>query len=186
MSVFFVGVNFYSTLTNIFLFLFLLMLSGSIYGIVFSAVLYIKNFRAVNKKISRELSEKRFKLFLFFGFLCILFFYFSWLFLYFGILIVLISLLYSFAKGLEDCSMIKEISGKNLREGDWLAEDVKIGTRTIKANWEGLGIKEIKLLSKKNRVKIKEGMPFVPAFLIAFLLYVFLGDFIIRFVFGLI
>ena len=37
------------------------------------------------------------------------------------------------AKGLEDVSMIKTISWKDLREGDWLAQDVVVGNKIIKA-----------------------------------------------------
>ena len=67
----------------------------------------------------------------------------------------------------------------------WLAEDVKVGRKTIRADWEGISLENIKLLKKagKSKVRIKQGIPFVPAFLIAFILYYF-RDYLIGFIFG--
>jgi len=103
-----------------------------------------------------------------------LFGFLDFMFLIFGILIFLLPVLYVFAKGLESVSMIREISGKELREGDWLVDDVKVKGKVIKADWDGLSLDDIELLKSKKKVKIKDGLPFVPAFLIAFLGYVFL------------
>ena len=69
------------------------------------------------------------------------------------------------------------VSPAVLTEGDWLAEDVRISKRTIKANFEGLSKKEISFLMKhKKSVKVKYGLPFVPVFLIAFLAELFIGN----------
>ena len=69
--------------------------------------------------------------------------------------------------------MTREMKTKDLREGDWLAGDVKLAkNKTIKYSWEGLSGKEIAILKKyKKKVKIKYGLPFAPAFLIAHILY---------------
>ena len=73
--------------------------------------------------------------------------------------------------------MIREINAKKLREGDWLVDDIKLKAKTIKYNWEGLTKNDLVLLHKLNKkVKIKEGLPFVPAFLIAFIGYYFLRE----------
>ena len=82
---------------------------------------------------------------------------------------LLFPVLYVFAKGLEGVSMTRYISGKELREGDWLADDIKVKGKVIKADWDGLSLENIKLLKNFKKVKIKEGLPLVPAFLIAFL-----------------
>ncbi|MDO8460570.1 MAG: hypothetical protein Q7S74_05650, partial [Nanoarchaeota archaeon] len=67
--------------------------------------------------------------------------------------------------------MLKLVSPQNLTEGDWLERDVRIGNKTIKKTVHGLSWNEIKLLRKANKkVYIKEGIPFVPAFLIAFII----------------
>ncbi|MDH3353368.1 MAG: hypothetical protein OEL87_02885 [Nanoarchaeota archaeon] len=81
--------------------------------------------------------------------------------------------------------MVKEISGKELREGDWLVDDIKIKGKIISADWDGLSLEDIELLKKKKKVKIKEGLPFVPAFFIAFLIYVFLKDWFLVFLIGI-
>ena len=76
--------------------------------------------------------------------------------------------------------MVKTVSGNKLCEGDWLVKDVKVGKKTIKADWDGLSLEDIKIMKHLRRVKIKEGLPFVPAFLIAFLSYAFLKDILLN------
>jgi len=183
MTVFFIGITFYTTLINIGVFLLFLMLSGSIYGLIYSTVLYLKDFKRVNEEMKSGLSHWHIWIFAF-GFILFFFGFVDSLFFIFGILVFLFPLLYLFAKGLEGVSMIKDISGKELREGDWLVDDVRVGKTVIEANWDGLSIADIKLLKNKKKVKIKDGLPFVPAFLIAFLAYVFLKDYLLG-LFGL-
>jgi len=173
MTVFFIGASFYLTLINIGIFLLFLMFSGSIYGLIYSAVLYIKDFEKVNKEMRQGISHWNLWV-LGSGIVLMFFGFFDFLFLIFGILISLFPLLYVFAKGLETVSMIRVIPGKDLREGDWLVDDVKVKGKVIKADWDGLSLDDIDLLNGKKKVKIKDGLPFVPAFLIAFLGYVFL------------
>ena len=175
MTTFFIGVNFNLTLINIGIFLLFLMFSGSIYGLVYSFVLYIKDFRKVNEEMFRRVNAFGIWYLVFGGGLILMLLgFFNFLFLIFGILLFLFPLLYVFAKGLELISMIRIISGKELREGDWLVDDVKVGKKIIKADWDGLSLENIELLKNKKKVKIKDGLPFVPAFLIAFMAYVFL------------
>ena len=88
--------------------------------------------------------------------------------------------------------MIRRVSGSELREGDWLVSDVVVGSRqsavggrrVIRADWDGLSLEDIELLKNKKSVLIKEGLPFVPAFLIAFIGYVFLRDWVISIFIG--
>jgi hypothetical protein len=61
-----------------------------------------------------------------------------------------------------------------LTPGDWLQKDVRVGSKTISATVHGLSEKEIALLVKaRKKVLIKEGIPFVPVFLLTFLFMVF-------------
>ena len=187
MTVFFVGADFNMTLINIGIFLLFLMFSGSIYGLIYSFVLYGKNFKKVNKEMGRTakgfniwyLGHRRGIWYLGFG-ICgamALVVFFGWLaFLFLSVFLFLLPVLYIFAKALENISMVRNISGKELREGDWLVDDVKVKGKIIKADWDGLSSENIELLKNKKKVKIKEGLPFVPAFLIAFLLYVLLKN----------
>jgi prepilin signal peptidase PulO-like enzyme (type II secretory pathway) len=70
--------------------------------------------------------------------------------------------------------MIRKILPANLKEGDWLLRDVSVGKRVIKKTVHGLSLDEIRLLRKSRRsVYIKEGIPFSPAFLLAYLAMLF-------------
>jgi len=183
MTVFFIGVDFNITLINIGVFLLFLMFSGSIYGLVYSVVLYLRDFDKVNKEIRKGVSHWHLWV-LGFGIVLMLLGFLDFILLIFGILVFLLPVLYVFAKGLESVSMIREVSGKDLREGDWLVDDVKVKGKTINADWDGLSLDDIKLLKSKKKVKIKDGLPFVPAFLIAFLGYVFLKGWLISIFIG--
>src|SRR3989339_660541 len=88
-------------------------------------------------------------------------------------LIFIIPYFYLSAKAIDEVCMIKKISPKNLTEGDWLYRDVRVGNRIIKKRWDGLTKEEIKLLKKKNYVFVRQGIPFSPAFLIAFLFLIY-------------
>ena len=186
MTVFFVGGTFISTLINIGIFLLFLMVAGSIYGLIYSFVLYFKNFKKVNKKIKVGLSAIWIGYLVLVGIAFFVLSYVNWIFLFLAIFVWIFPLLYVFAKGLEEIAMLRTISGKDLREGDWLVNDVRVGKRVIKADWDGLSLEDIDLLKKKKKVKIKEGLPFVPAFLIAFLLQVFFKEFFVRYLLGLV
>jgi Flp pilus assembly protein protease CpaA len=184
MTAFFVGTTFYLTLTNIGIFLLFLMLSGSVYGLLYSFVLYSKDFKKVNVEMQKVSRGQGWALVA--GLIVMALGFVSFIFLVIGIIAVLTMGLYVFAKGLEAVSMIRVVSGKELREGDWLVDDVKVKGKTIKADWDGLSLEDIKLLKGKKKVKIKDGLPFVPAFLIAFLGYVFLKGYVLEFIGGLI
>jgi Flp pilus assembly protein protease CpaA len=198
MTVFFLGGTFLATLSNIGIFLLFLMLAGSIYGLTYSFVLYVQDFGEVNKKIKEGFSILWVRCAIVLGVVLFafsyvnlwylhLFFSFGWgmSFLFFAIFILILPLLYIFAKGLENVSMIRTVSGKELCEGDWLVKNIRVGGKMIKADWEGLSLEDMKLLRKKKKVKIKDGLPFVPAFFIAFVLYVFLKEWFVRLLVGL-
>jgi prepilin signal peptidase PulO-like enzyme (type II secretory pathway) len=70
--------------------------------------------------------------------------------------------------------MVKNVNVKELTEGDWLFKDIKVGRKVIASNWRGLNKEEISQLRKKYRkVKIRRGIPFVPVFLISFLILIY-------------
>ena len=178
MTVFFIGASFYESIANVGIFLFFLMVSGSVYGFFYSFVLWFKNRERVNREIASQVAGNRSQVagLIFLSVVLMLLGFVNLFFLLIGGLIFVFPFLYVFAKGLENVSMIREVSGSELREGDWLTEDVKVGRRVIKADWDGLSLGDIELLKNRKRVMVKEGLPFVPAFLIAFLGYAFLRD----------
>lgn len=82
-----------------------------------------------------------------------------------------------FSSAVEKTALIKKVSPSDLTEGDWLVSDVRIGKNLIKANFSGLTKKDIQTIRKANKqVYIKYGIPFIPVFLIAFLVTVFAGN----------
>jgi hypothetical protein len=67
--------------------------------------------------------------------------------------------------------MIKTIQPQNLMEGDWLVKDVRVGGRVVKKSVHGLSARDIAFLRKvKKPVVVRQGVPFVPAFLIAWVI----------------
>ncbi|HIH46870.1 TPA: hypothetical protein HA297_01090 [Candidatus Woesearchaeota archaeon] len=79
-------------------------------------------------------------------------------------------------KAVEKIAMLKHIAPERLTPGDWIAEDVIVKGKRI-CGPKDLGIDEqqiktlLKLKQKKliHTVLIKEGIPFVPSFLLAFI-----------------
>jgi Flp pilus assembly protein protease CpaA len=83
---------------------------------------------------------------------------------------------------IEQACMIKKVAVSKLTEGDWILKDVKVKGKLI-CGPKDLGIKkeQIKEL-KRLRVKeiwVKEGIAFVPSFLIAFLLTYLVGNWLL-------
>ena len=155
-------------------FLILFLFLGGIYGLLYSFVLVYRNLEDFKKRI-RYFGKKFRKLFFFsliIGVcsLIIVLVLKQHILALFSLIILLTPILLVYAKGVEESCMIKKKNPQELTEGDWLYEKVKIGKRIIKPDWEGLSEKELKILKKyKGKVKIKEGIPFTPAFLFAFI-----------------
>ncbi len=159
-------------------FIFLLLLSGAIYGLVYSLILMCKYFKKFRKNFVVKM-KKYSLLTILFVVVCLVFMtlgFFNWLFLYIGIVLIVSYFLFFYAKALEETCMIRLISTKSLREGDWLVKNIKLKSNVlVKSSWDGLSKKEIKLLQKNvKNVEIKQGIPFVPAFLIAYILFILL------------
>lgn len=155
------------------LFVLTFLLAGAIYGLVFSLSLALKNFKDFKKEFIKKLKEnkKKFYLIMVLGLILMLLGILESMIFFLGVLIFLLPYLYVFAKAVDDACMIKKIAVKFLREGDWLYKDVRIGSKTIKSNWNGLINKEILQIKKaKKFVGIKQGIAFSPVFLISLLI----------------
>jgi Flp pilus assembly protein protease CpaA len=82
-------------------------------------------------------------------------------------------------KAVEKCCMFRTISPEFLTEGDWIAKPVTYKGKYL-CGPKDLGvtkekIRELKRLGIKQ-VMVKDGVPFVPSFLLAFLMYLWLGS----------
>jgi len=166
-------------------FIFLLLFSGSVYGSLWSFALAMRNVKKFSQEFSRQIKKRKL--------LIIVSIVFALLFLFFPIytgdlilaalpfIVLLFPVLYIYAKSVEETCMIVSIETGKLTEGDWLYEEVRVGNRKIKPYWEGLSLEEIKLLKRtKRKVRIKQGIPFVPAFLFAFILLLAFQNYIFR------
>lgn len=109
------------------------------------------------------------------------------------ILLSLYLLTYSwiFMKSVEQSIMIKEYPVSKLTEGDWIVREVKVGKRVIiGAKNTGVTNEQIAAIrrAKVKSVLVKEGIPFVPGFLLAFIVLLIINAYagdssIIRFFF---
>ena len=160
------------------IFIFLLLFISGIYGLFYSAFLALKNKKKFKKEFKNQffINKNIFYISLAFALLSVFFIYFDIIFIAFPFLFLLFGLLYVYGKAVEESCMIVSVNCKNVTIGDWLYEKVRVNGKTIKPYWEGLSEEEVKLLRKyKRKVKIKQGIPLVPAFLIGFLGWIWVG-----------
>lgn len=167
--------NFFINVKIFVLFFFIFLFAGAFYSLTISIILSLKNFKAFKKEFYKQLSKKRKIIYLvmFLGLILMALGFIESLLFGLGILIFIMPYLYVYAKAVDESCMVKEISVDKLTEGDWLYKDLKIGKNLIKVNWNGLSKKDIKEIKKKYKeIKIKQGIPFTPVFLISFLILI--------------
>ncbi|MEK6906859.1 MAG: A24 family peptidase [Nanoarchaeota archaeon] len=159
---------------KIFFFFFLIILFvGLVYTIIWSIFLATRNLKGFKKEFKACFNKNKNITYLamFFGLILVVLTFIDIYFLFFGIIIFSFPYVYFYATSVDESCMIKRIKPKDLTEGDWLYRDVKAGKKLIKANWEGLTKKEIQLIQKLHKnVLIRQGIPFVPVFLISFII----------------
>ena len=161
-------------------FLVLLILAGAFYGLLFIIYLTFRNFRNFKREFPRQF--KKYRRYFFFGIvffiiLLVIGFLFEIIFMYLGLIILIASSLLIYSKTIEESCMIRNVKVRDLTIGDWLVFSVKAGNKLIKPDWEGLSEKNLKIIQSKlngnARVVVKEGIPFVPAFLVALLILMY-------------
>lgn len=152
------------------------LLVGAFYGSAFFSLVFLRNF----SRISRWRKMFNFALIACVLLLSLLFHQFWYVILMGGILIWL-SVNAEWVEG----SMRKYVEIPRLTEGDWLVKPVKYKGIVVEPRPTGLtkeDLKKLRRLYRMGRMKkvlIKEGAPFVPAFLIAFLLTLIFKEFLI-------
>ena len=166
-----------------------ILILGAIYGIIYAIALAIKHKEKFTKqfqKINQETKIKLIKiitLLLSFSIFLSSWFYFPEQAKHMGGLLALILLLMPyiiiFLKTIELTCMYKKINPKNLMEGDWVQGDIYKNKKLIyKEDPLGINKKSINLLIKHKikQVIVKEGIPFVPSFLIGTIATLILGS----------
>lgn len=157
------------------LFIILFLIMGSFYVLLWSGVLVLENLKNFSREFLRQWKaySRLFLLFLAIAviFAGLMFFINIVLGILLGLVFVSFPFLFVFAKSVEESCMKKYVSPEKLGEGEWLYKDIVVDGTKIKADWEGVSKEEIKLLRTKYKkdVLIKEGIPFTPGFLLAFI-----------------
>src|SRR3989338_4254126 len=173
------------------LFLLLIFFVGGIYGTAWLFVLLLKHYREFVLRCIVYLTDRKQRLGIvsFHGLSLLLFvlsFFVDDLFLRLLSLLLafmILLLFYGFIaiKVLEEIAFVKEIPLSRLTEGDWVAEDIIVAGKVI-VRKKDLGVSreqllELQELARKGKIKhvlVKYGIPFVPSFLLAFVVCVVL------------
>lgn len=169
------NISILENLQYFFNFLLIFLFAGFFYIIFASLFLVLKNFKNFKKEFIKKIkkNKKILNILLFVSVGLLLIGFFEPLFFILGIFLFFFTYLYLYSKSIDETCMIKKINSKYLTEGDWLYKDLRLGNKIIKSNWEGLSKKEIKEIKKKyDFVKIKQGVPFSPTFLISFIIFI--------------
>jgi len=164
-------------------FIFSLFLCGSVYSLVYSFYLFLRDFRKTGSYFTNEIKKKTNIFLIFLGILFLVIGFFEKIVFFVSFFIFLFVFLICLAKTLEENSMKRLVDAKNLREGDWLFYDVKIGSKLFKKSWDGLSATDLAYVKRFNKkVFIKDGIPYAPSFLFAIILFYF-KDFFINLLF---
>lgn len=167
-----------------------LLLAGALYGLLWTVYLGIKNRKKFWSEFKKIMLKNRI---LRYGFLVAsaMLLFATWkegnflsdmvviLFIVFG---VTYAYLFPVIKAVENVCMYKWLTPSRLTEGDWVAKAVKVKGKIICGpNDLGLEKRQISKLikSKIRKVLVKEGIPFVPSFLIGTVITLIFGNFLI-------
>lgn len=169
------------------------LLIGAVYGLLWSIFLVIKNKKKFSREFIKILSEKNIAkakkgilaglILLLAVFFIIDLYYIKMLVLSFAFLILATFYLWIFVKAIEKSAMYKLVEPSKLTEGDWIVNDVFVGRQYICGPKDlGIGKRQIRKLielykkGKVRKILIKEGIPFVPSFFIAFVVTLIWGN----------
>jgi Flp pilus assembly protein protease CpaA len=150
-------------------FLMNMLVFGAIYGVVYTLGIGLKNYKGIVKSVSAGFSA--------ISIIAVISALYISSILPFGKVIsfmILLLLSIKYLQAIEKNCMYKDISVERLVEGDWLAQDIK----GIEKKGIGLTKEQIKKIKsmKLKKVRVKEGIPFVPAFLVTLAATYFLGN----------
>jgi len=169
------------------------LFAGAVYGLLWSLFLVFKNKKKFGKEFKRimltekVIKAKKFMLILLFFLLVFFFFselaYVKILVLSLAFLVLTTFYLWIFVKAIEKSCMHKLVEPSMLTEGDWIVNDVYANGKYVTGPKDlGVSKAQIKKLvgfykqKKVKKILIKEGIPFVPSFLIAFVVTLVLGS----------
>ncbi|MFQ5620911.1 MAG: prepilin peptidase [Candidatus Nanoarchaeia archaeon] len=180
--------NFISFLVN-------LLVLGGVYGLLYTLALAFKEHKKVRKALTKHFSSNesaKAKLASYTGcagFLLLGFFTPALAKpLFFALAFVMISgfYLWGFTKAVEEAAMVKKVYPKDLLEGDWILDTIiHKGKEICSPKDLGVTLKQIatlKRLRKQGKVKkitMKQGIPFCPAFFLAYVAMLIGGNLVV-------
>jgi len=163
-----------------------IILVGAMYGLAWSIFLAIKNWQTFMKSMKLWMNKRAVLITRRVVMISILVLMiltvtivppeYKLMMLSFLVMFYILFYIWLFVKVIEETCMIKDIAIKKLTEGDWIYKDVYIGKKYITGP-KDLGIsreqiEQLKKYSASGKIKtvtIKEGIPFIPAFLLAYI-----------------
>lgn len=173
------------------------LIAGAVYGMIWALVLGLKNKKIFIKEIKKVMRNPKMQILrrvVFFAFLIWIVVFLLGTFTQLNkewklaatvlfILVLLTYYIWLFTKTVENACMYKRIPPEKLTEGDWMADDIIVkGKRICGPKDLGIEKKQIKqliALKKKKLIKtvlIKEGIPFIPSFLLGFVITFLWGN----------
>jgi len=162
-------------------FLFVLFFIGTMYSLIYSLVISIRQGKRFIAEFDVRIRKSKVLFFLVLALIVVLFITEgimagNWmLWVISGVFIILIVLLYVYLMAVDRCMIVLRSPGK-LAEGDWIISDIRVGNRWIRKSVHGLSLEEIRLLRKNRKsIYVKDGIPFIPVFLMAFIMVVVLS-----------
>jgi len=173
--------NWYENFLIFLIFTIALLAFGGIYSLVFSGFLANLHRKRFFSEFLKEIKQNLvhfFMLVILAGILASAGMFLDEITLYLlALFILLLPLLYFYTRSIEKTCMIRYVDVKDLTIGDWTAERLAVNLgkgkkkRIIEPNWEGLSEEELSLLRNhyKEKVLVKQGIPFSPSFLFALL-----------------
>ena len=176
-----------------FIFLLILIINilffGAIYGMIYAAFLAVKNWKPFKKDfLEMAFSKKSRKMRIFYMvsslfLLSLLLFVEIFIYRLFFVVFAFFLFIYPYfliaVRSIEKTCMLKQVKPSKLTEGDWIAKDIFVKGKYVYGPSDlGITTKNIKYLIRNNirNVVVKEGMPFVPPFLIGLLFTLIFGD----------
>ena len=167
--------SYFSIIPIALIFCLLLFLVGAFYSLLYSIPIAITNKKIFSSSFSKTL-KKYYKFLILTVPLLILNFLTPFPFNPLFLILFLILPLYIYTSSIEKC-LIKLYPPSRLTEGDWILSDIKLKSHTVKKTVHGLSKEDIKALRKANKsILVKEGIPFIPAFLISLIIMVFFSS----------
>ncbi len=182
-----IGVTFpfNSSSWNLFWFFLILLFLGAVYGLVWMFILAIQKWSVFFPDFKKNVrgSTKVHYAAIIGSLLLIIAGLFYHFFFILAVFPVSFFYLFMFVTAVEECCFLKKVKISKLTEGDWLAEDVLVkgkkllDVKTLEKN-DLKKLRELMAAGKLKHVLIKEGVPFIPSFLFAYISLTFGSKFI--------